>query len=59
MAIKRQTLHLDEPDMKALARTARQETKATGIRNDCGRSRASAHQGIPAIAGREENEVMK
>ena len=32
MAIKRQTLHLDEQDMKALARLARGETKATGIR---------------------------
>ncbi len=32
MAIKRHTLHLDEQDMKALARLARAETKATGIR---------------------------
>ncbi len=32
MAIKRHTLHLDEQDMKALARIARAETKATGIR---------------------------
>ncbi len=32
MAIKRRTLHLDEQDMKALARLARAETKATGIR---------------------------
>ena len=32
MAIKRHTLHLDEQDMKALARIARGETKATGIR---------------------------
>ena len=32
MAIKRRTLHLDEQDMKALARIARAEAKATGIR---------------------------
>ena len=32
MAIKRHTLHLDEQDMKALARIARGETKTTGIR---------------------------
>ena len=32
MAIKRHTLHLDEQDMKALARIARAEAKATGIR---------------------------
>lgn len=32
MAIKRHTLHLDEQDMKALARLARAETRATGIR---------------------------
>jgi hypothetical protein len=32
MTIKRHTLHLDEADMKALARLAREETKATGIR---------------------------
>lgn len=32
MAIKRHTLHLDEQDMKTLARLAREETKATGIR---------------------------
>ncbi len=32
MAIKRHTLHLDEQDMKALARLARAEAKATGIR---------------------------
>ena len=32
MAIKRRTLHLDEQDMKALARMARAESKATGIR---------------------------
>jgi len=32
MAIKRHTLHLDQQDMKALGRLARQETKATGIR---------------------------
>ena len=30
--IKRHTLHLDEADMKALSRLAREETKATGIR---------------------------
>ena len=32
MAIKRHTLHLDDADMKALARLAREETKTTGIR---------------------------
>ena len=32
MAIKRQTLHLDTQDMKALTRIARGETKTTGIR---------------------------
>ena len=32
MAIKRHTLHLEEQDMKALARIARAESKATGIR---------------------------
>jgi hypothetical protein len=32
MAIKRHTLHLDDADMKALTRLARDETKATGIR---------------------------
>ena len=32
MAIKRHTLHLDEQDMKVLARLARAEAKATGIR---------------------------
>jgi hypothetical protein len=32
MAIKRHTLHLDEADMKALSRLAREETKASGIR---------------------------
>ncbi len=32
MAIERHTLHLDTQDMKALARIARDETKATGIR---------------------------
>ncbi len=32
MAIKRHTLHLDEQDMKALARIARAESRATGIR---------------------------
>jgi len=32
MAITRRTLHLDEQDMKALARMARAESKATGIR---------------------------
>ena len=32
MAIKRHTLHLDDADMKALTRLAREETKATGIR---------------------------
>jgi hypothetical protein len=32
MAIKRHTLHLDEADMRALSRLAREETKATGIR---------------------------
>ncbi len=31
MAIKRQTLHLDTQDMKALAKFARRETKATGV----------------------------
>jgi hypothetical protein len=31
MTIKRHTLHLDEQDMKALARIAQRETKATGI----------------------------
>lgn len=31
MAIKRHTLHLDEQDMKALAKIAQRETKATGI----------------------------
>lgn len=32
MAIKRHTLHLDEQDMKALAKIAQKETKETGIR---------------------------
>jgi hypothetical protein len=32
MAITRRTLHLYEQDMKALARMARAESKATGIR---------------------------
>ena len=32
MAIRRHTLHLDEADMKALTRLAREEAKATGIR---------------------------
>lgn len=32
MAIRRHTLHLDEADMAALKRIAREETKATGIR---------------------------
>ncbi len=32
MAIKRHTLHLETQDMKALARIAREEAKATGIR---------------------------
>jgi hypothetical protein len=32
MAIKRHTLHLDEADMKALTRLAREESKTTGIR---------------------------
>lgn len=32
MAIRRHTLHLDEQDMKALAKIARQETRTTGIR---------------------------
>jgi len=32
MAIKRHSLHLYEEDMKALARLARAEAKATGIR---------------------------
>lgn len=32
MAIKRHTLHLDEADLKALTRLAREESKATGIR---------------------------
>jgi hypothetical protein len=32
MAIKRQTLHLDEADMKLLARLAREETRTTGSR---------------------------
>ena len=32
MAIKRHTLHLDDADMKVLARLAREESKATGIR---------------------------
>lgn len=32
MAIKRHTLHLETQDMKALARIARGEAKATGIR---------------------------
>ena len=32
MAIKRHTLHLDDVDMKALARLARAETKKTGSR---------------------------
>ena len=32
MTIKRYTLHLDDADMKALARLGREETKATGIR---------------------------
>ncbi len=31
MAIKRHTFHLDEQDMKALAKIAQRETKATGI----------------------------
>ena len=31
MTIKRQTLHLDTQDMKALTKLARQETKATGV----------------------------
>ena len=31
MAIKRHTLHLDEQDMRALARIAQRETKMTGI----------------------------
>ncbi len=31
MGIKRHTLHLDEQDMKALAKIAQRETKATGI----------------------------
>ncbi len=32
MAVKRHTLHLDDADMKALARLAREEKKETGIR---------------------------
>ena len=32
MTIKRHTLHLETQDMKTLARIAREETKATGIR---------------------------
>jgi hypothetical protein len=32
MTIKRHTLHLDEADMKALARLADKESKQTGIR---------------------------
>jgi len=32
MAIRRHTLHLDDTDMKALARIARAETKKTGSR---------------------------
>ncbi len=32
MAIKRHTLHLETQDMKTLARIAREEAKATGIR---------------------------
>jgi hypothetical protein len=32
MAIRRHTLHLDETDMKALGRLAREETKAMGTR---------------------------
>ena len=32
MAIKRHTLHLDVQDMKRLARIAREETRAPGIR---------------------------
>ncbi len=31
MAIERHTLHLDTQDLKALAKLARQETKATGV----------------------------
>jgi len=31
MAIKRHTLHLDTQDLKALAKLARQEWKATGV----------------------------
>ncbi len=32
MAIKRHTLHLDVQEMRALAKLAQRETKATGIR---------------------------
>ena len=32
MTIERHTLHLDTQDMKALAKLAQRETKATGIR---------------------------
>jgi hypothetical protein len=32
MAIERHTLHLDTQDLKALAKLAQRETKATGIR---------------------------
>jgi hypothetical protein len=32
MAIKRHSLHLDDADMRALARLAREEAKVTGIR---------------------------
>lgn len=32
MAMKRRTLDLDDQDMEALARLAKAETKATGIR---------------------------
>jgi hypothetical protein len=32
MAIERHTLHLDTQDLKALARLAKAEAKATGIR---------------------------
>jgi len=32
MAIRRHSIHLDDADMKMLARLAREEAKATGIR---------------------------
>ncbi len=53
MAIKRHTLHLDEQDMKALARLARAETKATGIRvTSAGIIRRLIKEYLKALSGK-------